>query len=141
MIFHAPGLGFGPGSFEEASKAFAGPGLKSAFAHSFILQEAAEIGIPALLLLAFTLKNLISKIENPFLLGAALTLLIHGSADLILNIPGIFLFLILISALGSEPYPSKPHSLSKIQSRMIFSSIFILSAFAAWRGGLWLAKT
>lgn len=141
MIFHAPWLGFGPGSFEDASRAFAGPGLKSAFAHSFILQEAAEIGIPAIILLSFMINHLISKIENPFLLGAALTLLIHGCADFTLNVPGIFLFLILILALGSKPFASKPHSFSKIQSRMIFASFFIMSAFAAWRGGLWLAKT
>jgi len=141
MILHAPWLGFGPGSFEQGVLPFTSPGLKSAFAHNFILQEAAEIGIPALLLLLGMIKKIISKIENPCLLGAVLTLLIHGLADFNLNIPGIFLFLILTSALGSKPWASKPPPLLKMQSRIIFSLIFILSTLMAGLGGLWLVKT
>lgn len=141
MISQAPWLGFGPGSFETASRPFADPGLRSAFAHSFILQGTVETGIPAFLLLALLIKNMVSAIEDPLLLGAALTLLFHGCADFTLNIPGIFLFLVLLSALGSKPFTLIPHSLTPLRSRLVFASIFVISSLIAWQGGLWLAKT
>ncbi len=51
-----PMQGYGPGTFELISRRYQrGPGLHSAFAHSYPLQFLAENGIPALIALAYLL--------------------------------------------------------------------------------------
>ncbi len=104
LILLKPFLGHGPASFESVSGLVHNRGtLGSLYAHSFPLQEAVEVGIPALFFLAFFLKKQISKMENPFILGAAAVLLTHGLFDFSMNIHGIFLFFFIILALGSSP--------------------------------------
>ena len=107
LIAQSPWFGHGPGSYEIASAPFREPGvLRSAFAHSFPLQTAVELGLPALIFFILILYRLIWRTRDRFTFASAAVLCAHGLFDFPLNVPGILFLLFIILAMDPERMPA-----------------------------------
>ncbi len=91
MASDRPFFGFGPGSFSYALAAYEewSHGLHSLFAHQYLLQAAAEFGLPFLLLWSAGLWHCLSR-AGPYKRFGLIAVLIHSLWDYALSVPSTF---------------------------------------------------
>ncbi len=101
-IAEHPWTGNGPGSFQIFSAAFWTEGIHSQYAHNFFLQKAAEMGLPACILLVSLMVLLMIQCKDRFLQAACGAMLVQSFFDFSMQIPGIFLMYFLFAAVPSD---------------------------------------
>lgn len=146
MLLQAPFWGAGPAAFEKVAPYYFDPGLKSLYAHSYLLQTASEVGLPAACSLFYFFFNRIKSASRHFLSAALLAVLTQNLFDFSMHVPGIFLLFWIIMAFAlKDEGPQETTSLSEQASApalnrfsafLAFTFTAIAACFLGWRYGI-----
>jgi hypothetical protein len=136
MILSRPFFGGGPGSFEKMLNFYSSPGINSIYAHSFPLQTAAELGLPAALFLLLFFWLEIARSPSAFLAGGFVAVLFQSFLDFSLNIPGMFLIFLAVIGIANPQRGEEDIMLSGTISVPLWVLISSSALSLAWVWGI-----
>ena len=141
MIWERPFFGWGPGSYERMSGFFHDGRLKSLFAHSFPLETAAELGVPAMVFLLAACFRRAAAMDKRFIRAGLIAVAVQSLFDFSLNVPGVFALFLAGIALGSPRPEDGPRAMPARRILAWAAAGTLLAAGAAWHWGArpWLA--
>ncbi len=127
-----PFFGVGLGNFERYVQQYNYSGFHSTYAHSYYLNLLSEVGILGVGLFIILLYIILKRIDNFYVFGATLSIIITGIMDYPLNIPIISFFLFCISGLEMQ---KKEMSNSSSRFKVGFRVMIFAAAFLFLLGG------
>lgn len=134
LILRNPLTGSGP--FEKLAPLHLSTYIRSPYAHNYILQMAAEYGVPAALFMAWFVIHKI-KSCGPLILRAGLAAaFLHNAADFGLNIPGILLLFFILLSSSEETRPDGRGIAIKIST----VGLVLATSVMVWTGWVLGAK-
>lgn len=136
ILIQHPFFGSGPGSFEKISPIYLESGLKSLYAHNFVLQNFSEMGTLAGISMFYFIFKEVKNSSNLFLKIGLIAVFTQCLFDYSLNVPGFFLLFFLILGSASNTIENNFFQPPKIFILIFYPILFCFMIFFGWKLGI-----